>query len=107
MLLWVGRGAPSEWLQNVLQTATIDGVECSRLRVVDLPNDDNLRVKRLIHAIRSQHPHLSQVVRVVAPKDPLEPRFLSMLTEDRAQMSMSYIEFLCHVHRQIQQKFAS
>eukprot|EP00966_Prymnesium_polylepis_P131707 3045913-Prymnesium_polylepis.1 len=38
---------------------------------------------------------------------PLAPqtRFVGMLTEDRAQTSMSYVEFLCHVHRQIQQKF--
>jgi len=28
-----------------------------------------------------------------------------MLTDDRAQASMSYVEFLCHIHRQIQSKF--
>ena len=43
--------------------------------------------------------------RVLAPKDGLDARFTSMLTEDRAQTSMSYLEFLCHVHRQIQQRF--
>ena len=41
----------------------------------------------------------------IEPKDPLEGRFLSMLTDDRAQASMSYVEFLCHIHRQIQSKF--
>lgn len=56
--------------------------------------------------VRAQRPHTFQTVRVVAPKDPLEARVLSMLTEDRAQTSMNYVEFLCHVHRQIQQKFA-
>ena len=34
-----------------------------------------------------------------------QARFLSMLTDDRAQASMSYVEFLCHIHRQIQSKF--
>jgi hypothetical protein len=28
-----------------------------------------------------------------------------MMVEDRAQTSMSYVEYLCHVHRQIQAKF--
>ena len=28
-----------------------------------------------------------------------------MLTEDRMQTMMNYVEFLCHVHRQIQAKF--
>ena len=46
-----------------------------------------------------------QSVRVLIAKDPSEGRFLSMLTDDRAQASMSYVEFLCHIHRQIQSKF--
>ena len=65
----------------------------------------SLRVNQLMNAVRSQRPQLLQSVRVVAPKDPLEGRFLSMLTDDRAQASMSYVEFLCHIHRQIQSKF--
>ena len=43
--------------------------------------------------------------RVILPKDALEPRVVSMLTEDRMQTMMNYVEFLCHVHRQIQAKF--
>ena len=84
---------------------TLDGVDCSRLRLY--PGDDplSLRVNQLMNAVRSQRPQLLQSVRVVAPKDPLEGRFLSMLTEDRAQHYMSYVEFLCHIHRQIQAKF--
>ena len=63
------------------------------------------RVNRLVNAVRSQRPHLLQSVRVLVAKDPLEARFLSVLTDDRAQASMSYVEFLCHIHRQIQSKF--
>jgi protein transport protein SEC24 len=43
-------------------------------------------------------------VRVLVAKDPLEAQFLSKLVDDRAQTSMSYVEFLCHIHRQIQSK---
>ena len=28
-----------------------------------------------------------------------------MMVEDRAQTAMNYVEFLCHIHRQIQSKF--
>ena len=48
---------------------------------------------------------LAQMPRVILNKDALEPRVLSMLTEDRMQTMMNYVEFLCHVHRQIQQRF--
>ena len=105
LYVWVGRGVSPQFVEAVLGVRTLDGVDCSRLRLY--PGDDplSLRVNQLMNAVRSQRPQLLQSVRVVAPKDPLEGRFLSMLTEDRAQHYMSYVEFLCHIHRQIQAKF--
>jgi len=105
MYIWVGRGVPQAFLEAVLQVRAMEGVDCARLRVFSVDNPLSIRVNKLMNAVRSQRPHLLQTVRVVAPKDSLETRFLGMLTEDRAQTSMSYVEFLCHVHRQIQQKF--
>lgn len=64
-----------------------------------------VRVNRLINAVRSQRPQTLQCPRVLMAKDSAEPRFLTMLTEDRTQTAMSYVEFLCHIHRQIQAKF--
>jgi protein transport protein SEC24 len=43
-------------------------------------------------------------LRVVRRGDPLEAVFLGQLLEDRSPAGMSYVEFLCHVHRQIQNK---
>ena len=40
-----------------------------------------------------------------APSAGAQGRFLAMMVEDRAQTSMNYVEFLCHIHRQIQSKF--
>jgi len=104
MLLWVGRGASPEFLSAVLQLPSLEGIDCARLRIPLLDNDTSVRVNRVIDAVRSQRPQVVQFPRVVTSKDPLEGRFLSMLTEDRAQTSMSYVEFLCHIHRQIQQR---
>ena len=70
-----------------------------------LDNETSLRVNRLINAVRSQRPMVLSFPRVLSPKDPQEARVLAMLTEDRAQTTMNYVEFLCHVHRQIQQRF--
>jgi len=103
--IFLGGSVPPEFLESVLQINTLAGVDCSQLRIHPLQNDDSIRVNRLINGIRSQRPHLFQSTRVLVSKDPSEARFLSMLTEDRAQTSMEYTEFLCHVHRQIQQKF--
>ena len=85
----------------------MEGVDCSRLRLYPVDNPLSSRVNRLVNAVRSQRPHLLQMPRVVLPKDTAEPRVVSMLTEDRMQTMMNYVEFLCHVHRQIQAKFNS
>jgi len=34
-----------------------------------------------------------------------ETKLMGKLTEDRTQSGMSYVEFLCHIHRQIQNRF--
>mmetsp|Transcript_20454 Transcript_20454/g.34894 ORF Transcript_20454/g.34894 Transcript_20454/m.34894 type:complete len:166 (+) Transcript_20454:3-500(+) len=105
MYVWIGRSTPASFLESVLQVRSMNGMQCSRLRVFAIDNPLSIRVNKLMNAVRAQRPHLLQTVRVVTHKDPLEARFLGLLTEDRAQTSMSYVEFLCHIHRQIQQKF--
>jgi protein transport protein SEC24 len=45
-------------------------------------------------------------LRIIKRSDPLESVFFNLLLEDRSVAGMSYVEFLCHVHRQIQNKFA-
>jgi len=105
LFIYLGRSVAPDLLQSLFGVNSLEGIDCSRLRIKPLDNDLSIRANRLVDAVRAQRPHMIQNVRVVAPKDPLEARVLSMLTEDRAQTSMNYVEFLCHVHRQIQQKF--
>ena len=105
LYVWVGKGVPAEWVQAVFNMPSLDRVDSAQLRVPLLDNDTSVRVNRVINAVRSQRPHTLQMARVVVPKDALEPRVVSMLTEDRMQTMMNYVEFLCHVHRQIQAKF--
>ena len=45
-------------------------------------------------------------LRIIKRSDPLEPVFFNLLLEDRSTSGMSYVEFLCHIHRQIQNQFA-
>ena len=108
LTVWVGKGAPPAFLEATFGVPTLDGGDFSRLRLPPFDNETSVRVQRLLHAVRSQRPQVSQCVRVCGPKSGAdETRFLAALTEDRPQTSMSYVEFLCHVHRQIQQRFTN
>lgn len=43
-------------------------------------------------------------LRLAKKGDAFYPLFVNLLVEDRSTAGMSYVEFLCHVHRQIQDK---
>ena len=48
-----------------------------------------------------------QVLEIVQQRDALaEGNLLTLLIEDRHATVVSYIDFLCHIHSQIQQKLA-
>ncbi|EOD11259.1 hypothetical protein EMIHUDRAFT_248010, partial [Emiliania huxleyi CCMP1516] len=63
----------------LLGIASAAGVDASRLRVAKLETAPSAALHGLLSVIRAQRPHLA---------------------------SMTYVEFLCHVHRQIQNKLA-
>ena len=104
LYMWIGKSVPSEFANAIFSVKSLERVDSAELRVPLLQNEMSVRVNRLINAVRSQRPHILQMPRVLFPKDALEPRMVSMLTEDRMQTMMNYVEFLCHVHRQIQAK---
>ncbi|EOD29127.1 secretory protein 24B [Emiliania huxleyi CCMP1516] len=79
LTLWIGARAPAELLQPLLGIASAAGVDASRLRVAKLETAPSAALHGLLSVIRAQRPHLA---------------------------SMTYVEFLCHVHRQIQNKLA-
>ncbi|KAH9295409.1 hypothetical protein KI387_038997, partial [Taxus chinensis] len=45
-------------------------------------------------------------LRVCKRADPTEFLFFSLMVEDKNALGLSYVEFLVHIHRQIQNKMA-
>lgn len=95
--LWFGRNA-SPSLVSELQSA---------LQHNQPVGDYGLRVHAILEAIRSQRCK-GAVVRVVRSRDTLEGKLFSMLVEDRTASGEqnSYVDFLCTVHKHIQNKLA-
>ncbi len=65
----------------------------------------NKRLWAVIGALARQVPQQPPIY-VVRPRDPLEGRFFAQLLEDKSYNQMSYIDFLCQLHRHIQTKLA-
>lgn len=72
------------------------------LPVLDNPLSQALHA--ILDAVR-QHRCAFMSIRVLKRGDPAEILFYNCLVEDKNPAGMSYIEFLCAVHRQIQSMF--
>jgi protein transport protein SEC24 len=68
-------------------------------------NDLSKRLNEVVNEIRRQRCSYLRL-RLLKRGDPLEYLFFSYLVEDKSPLGFSYVEFLVHVHRQIQNRMA-
>jgi protein transport protein SEC24 len=63
-------------------------------------------ISKKLHAIigelQSRHGRFLALRIVRQQLDPTELEFASLLTEDKNNESMSYVDYLCYIHKQIQ-----
>jgi protein transport protein SEC24 len=65
-----------------------------------------VQIRKIIGAIQSQRAW-NMPVRIVRQQLDMELDFANLLAEDKNNDQMSYVDFLCVVHRQIQNEVAS
>ena len=101
-LLHVGPSAPPALLVALFGTeAPASGAPLPMLRT-----PQSRALARLLRAVR-RHRGAYMRLRVVRRPDPAaEAAFFRLMIEDRSADGMSYVEYLCHVHRQIQARFS-
>jgi hypothetical protein len=93
----VGRAVAAETLEGMFGAV---GVADALSLEQTPPHDGELsqRAARLLVALRSGRESYQQCF-VVRQGDALETHWLPYLVEDRTQGTMSYTDFLCHIHR--------
>ena len=101
-LLWIGRLAPSSWIQSVLGAANFSAIDTQTTALPALANAVSERVRGILNTVRSECTFYMPLM-VIKQKDPSEVFFQHFMVEDKRNDSMSYVEFLRHVHREIQQ----
>ena len=106
ILVWVGRNYPQDRLKEVFGVDTVDQLDARQSMLPpNLPNERNKRMNAFINAMRKARSGYMRM-RILKRNDSMETLFYNRLIEDRSVAGMSYVEFLCHVHRLIQNKFA-
>jgi protein transport protein SEC24 len=102
IFMWFGRAVSPKLISSLFGLDTLDGIDCSQLRLEQEGDDICSRVNNIVRACRSQNPTYA-TIRVVQEGGPLETRFFMHLIEDRANFSggaFSYAEFMGIIQRQ-------
>jgi len=105
MYIVVGQAVDPKVLRDLFNVGSMDALDPSNF--ADMPNLDNpvsQRCRQIIAELRRQRRSYMHL-RLVKKGHMNETMFSSSLVEDRHPATgMSYVEFLCFLHRQIQNK---
>jgi protein transport protein SEC24 len=104
MFLWVGRATSREALKETFGVEHVDALQASHTVLPRLDTQSNKSLNAFVDTLRRMRCSYMRL-RVLRRGDPSENAFYRRLVEDRSPAGMSYVEFLCHVHRLIQNKF--
>lgn len=106
LFMWIGLGVSTEWVRNVLGVASVAQVDIDKTRLQELDNPLSVRVRSIIKAIRAERRRHMKLV-IVRQRDKLEHVFQHYLMEDRGSANTtSYVDFLCHIHKEIRNLLA-
>lgn len=101
MFLWVGLGASPEFVQNVFGCPSAIQIDIEQPFLPELNTPLSIAVRNIIEEIRIQR-HRCLRLTIVRQKEKLEHVFKHFLVEDRGNDgSASYVDFLCHMHKEI------
>ncbi|CAO2841330.1 unnamed protein product [Amaranthus hypochondriacus] len=101
-LVYVGNSVDPSILQSVFGTTSIDEVPIQFV-LQQFDNPLSKKLNEIVNEIRRQRCSYLRF-RLCRKGDALGMLFFSYMVEDKSPMGLSYVEFLVHIHRQIQGK---
>ncbi|KAK9760738.1 COPII coat Sec23p-Sfb3p heterodimer component [Basidiobolus ranarum] len=107
LMFWIGKQVSSEFLQNVFGVASLQELDPRIRTIPELDNPMSKRIRALVDHLqkgRVRYPVL-QIVR--QSMDQVELEFANLLVEDKNNDNMSYVDYLCFIHRQIQNELSN
>lgn len=115
MIMWIGAGVSRMNLESLFGVERFEDLidpTTKQHRVIDrlpkLENDLSIRVRRLIKYFDLNQRHFRSLPLLIARQsiDSTELEFGNLLVEDQNNDAMSYVDYLCFVHKQIQNELA-
>ncbi|XP_054002106.1 protein transport protein Sec24C isoform X2 [Hylaeus anthracinus] len=101
MFLWLGLALSPQWVQAVFGVPSVVQVDTDRTALPVLDTQLNKRITDIINRVRMER-HRCMRLTIVRQREKLEMVMRHFLIEDRGNDgSPSYVDFLCHMHKEI------
>merc|ERR1719221_2344066 len=103
MLLYVGITANPAFIQDVFGVSTAAQIDIDKTKLVERDNPVSRRVNELVRSLQEGRSRTLKLT-IVRQRDKLDIVFKHFLCEDRSASSesnFSYVDFLCHMHKEI------
>lgn len=103
-LIYIGNMVNSDILQQLFGTSSVEAIP-SQFVLQQFENDLSKKLNDAVNEIRRQRCSYLRL-RLCRKAEPSGMLFFSYMIEDKTPGGLSYVEFLVHVHRQIQTKMS-
>lgn len=101
-LFFIGNTVSTEIIQQIFDVNSVDGIP-TQFVLQQYDNNLSNKLNDVVNEIRRQRSSFLRM-RLCRKGDPSGMLFLSHMVEDKSPGGPSYVEFLVHIHRQIQTK---
>ncbi|KAJ2617786.1 COPII coat Sec23p-Sfb3p heterodimer component [Coemansia sp. RSA 1365] len=102
LTFWLGRQVSSQFLQEALGTSSLEHVDINQHSLPELDTVLSRKIRAIADRLVGNRSGFASVQIIRQGVDQAEVQFASKLIEDRNNDNMTYVDYVCAVHRQIQ-----
>ncbi|KAJ2702413.1 COPII coat Sec23p-Sfb3p heterodimer component [Coemansia sp. IMI 209128] len=102
LMLWLGRQVSPSLLQAAVGVSALEQIDTKMHSVPEVPTELNQKIRAIAGGLVPTRAGYANVQIVRQGMDQAEVQFASLLVEDRNNDNMTYVDFVCAIHRQIQ-----
>eukprot|EP00055_Hartaetosiga_balthica_P010598 m.45719 g.45719 ORF g.45719 m.45719 type:complete len:969 (+) comp7234_c0_seq1:3-2909(+) len=106
MWVWVGHLVPSSTITDIFGADCYENINASITSLTRYDNESSQRFNDIVDELRRQR-GVDMPFQLVKQKEPNVIYFNKLLVEDKYNDLTSYVDYLCYVHREVQQANSS
>ncbi|KAG0193416.1 COPII coat Sec23p-Sfb3p heterodimer component [Apophysomyces sp. BC1034] len=104
IFLWLGSKISPEFLENVFGVSRLDQVDSNMFTLPALSTDKSHQIHNIARQLQSERSRFLQLRIIRQEMDQLEFVFSTWMSEDRNAEVQTYVDYMCVLHRKIQEE---